>query len=66
MLRERGTQFKRSSKSPFFTASPDNVVPVRAALVATGQSYRQIDISKNTVLDIVKTCPVIQSPRLKA
>jgi putative DNA-invertase from lambdoid prophage Rac len=36
----------------------DKLAPKVSALVATGQSYRQIgrqlDISKNTVLDIVK------------
>jgi putative DNA-invertase from lambdoid prophage Rac len=63
--RARGVVFGRQ---PGQRVKADKLAPKVLALVATGQSYRQIgrqlDISKNTVLDIVKRARLIQSPRL--
>jgi putative DNA-invertase from lambdoid prophage Rac len=64
-VRARGVVFGRQ---PGQRVKADKLAPKVLALVATGQSYRQIgrqlDISKNTVLDIVKRARLIQSPRL--
>ena len=64
-LRPRGVVFGRQ---PGQRVKADKLAPKVLALVATGQSYRQIgrqlDISKNTVLDIVKRARLNQSPRL--
>jgi DNA invertase Pin-like site-specific DNA recombinase len=63
--RARGVVFGRQ---PGQRVKADKLAPKVLALVATGQSYRQIgrqlDISKNTVLDIVKRARLNQSPRL--